>query len=352
MSARYQMCVAAVGDDLHVDRERMVRAVLEMGHIPIDLVATGLLQEESQDTVDRHIGRTDYLIFLVGREEGEWLEAVEHTYDCAGEHGVPVLVLIEGGSAPRRKRMSIIDPARSTKLDQFVEKLRSSPKVLVESLDSVSSSAAWVIIRLIEKYRRPGWVSSTTLPSGDVATELARLSSENAELRSRLDSVRTDDEGREDARLEAARRALLENMIMIPLWDRSSNKWEKPVEVSLYEFFIRLAPELVVENSLNDTSQFVPTGVCELDPGDFTSRWVVPPNNLNLWFTDLMALGLVQPSTIKHHTKDNNQYWTLTADGRKMISRVRRSVLQTGGHRHVGFTAEHPIPILPNQEKS
>ncbi len=119
MSARYQMCVAAVGDNLHLDRERMVKAVLEMGHIPIDLVATGLLQDESHDTVDRHIGRSDYLIFLVGREEGEWLEAVEHTYDCAGEHGVPVLVLIEDGSAPRRKRMSIIGPARPTKLDQF-----------------------------------------------------------------------------------------------------------------------------------------------------------------------------------------------------------------------------------------
>ena len=35
---------------------------------------------------------------------------------------------------------------------------------------------------------------------------------------------------------------------------------------------------------------------------------------------------------------------TFTPDGREMLSRVRRSVLETGGHRHVGFTAEYRIP--------
>jgi hypothetical protein len=354
VSARYQMCVASIGGDLSHPRDRMVKAVLEMGHIPIDLVATGLLREESHDTVDAHLGRTDYLILLVGRSEDiapKDLAAFERAYTCAGELGVPVLGLVEGGSAPpRRKRMSIIGHSRPGGMESFIQTLQGNPNVLVESLDGISDSAAWVLIRLIEKYRRPGWVSATTLPSGNVASELARLSAENAEFRSRLESLQTDDEARLETRLEAARRALLENMILIPLWDRSSNRWEKPVETSLHEFFVRLAPELVVESSLSDASQFVPTGVCELDPGDFTSRWVVPPNSLNLWFTDLMALGLVQPSLIKHHAKDVNQYWTLTGDGREMLSRVRRSVLATGGHRHVGFTAEHPIPVRPNTQ--
>jgi hypothetical protein len=332
----------------------MVKAVLEMGHIPIDLVATGLLQEDATHTVDAHLGRTDYLILLVGRGEGvsqEELAAIERTYDCAGELAVPILALLEGGSAtPRRKRMSLMGHPRSGGSDAFIERVKGNPKVLVESLDGIADSAAWVLIRLIERYRRPGWVSATTLPSDDVASELARLSAENAEFRSKIESLGISDDAQLETRLEAARRALLENMILIPLWDRSSNRWEKPVETSLYEFFIRLAPELVVESSLADASQFVPTGVCELDPGDFTSRWVVPPNSLNLWLTDLMALGLVQPSLIKHHAKDVNQYWTLTSEGREMLSRVRRSVLETGGHRHVGFTAEHPIPVQPNRQ--
>jgi hypothetical protein len=239
---------------------------------------------------------------------------------------------------------------KTSGVESLLQQLQTNSNAIVETLDNVGASAAWVLIKLIEKYRRPGWVSSTMLPAGDVATELARLSSENSDLRAQLDSVQTDDEGRLEVRLEAARHSLHQNKILIPMWDRSTNHWEKPVETSLYEFFIRLAPEMVVEKSLNEASQFVPTGVCELDPGDFTTRWVVPPNNINLWFTDLMALGLVQPSVVRHHAKDTNQYWTLTSDGREMLSLVRRTVLATGGHRHVGFTAEHPIPNFPQPE--
>ncbi len=331
----------------------MVKAVLEMGHLPIDLVATGLFEDGSKDTVDRHIGRTDYLILLVGGSDGvsdEAFAAVERTYESAGEHGVPVLALLGEQAAPRKKRMSIMGSVKNSGVESLTQQLQTNSKAIVETLDNVGASAAWVLIKLIEKYRRPGWVSSTTLPSGDVATELARLSSENSNLRAELDSVQTDDEGRTEARLDAAQHSLNENMIVIPMWDRSTNRWEKPVESSLYEFFIRRAPEMVVEKSLNEASQFVPTGVCELDPGDFTTRWVVPPNNINLWFTDLMALGLVQPSTTHHHAKDTNQYWTLTPDGRELLSSVRRLVLEAGGHRHVGFTAEHPIPNFRPRE--
>jgi hypothetical protein len=346
VSARYQMCIASAGDVI-AERERMARGVLEMGHLPIDLVATALLGDDSSDTIDRHLGRSDYAILLLGRlgeSAADELEAAERVFDCAEELGVPVLALVEHEASPRRKRKSLAGH-KGSRLQGLIQKLQANPKVLVESLEDVADSVAWVLIRLMEKYRRPGWVSATTLPSGDVATELARLSAENAKLRARLDALEAGAEDNEEVRLEAAKVALHKNMILIPLWDRSSNQWEKPVEISLYDFFVRLAPELVVENSLNEVSQFVPTAVCELDPGDFTSRWVVPPSSLNLWFTDLMALGLVQPSLIKHHAKDNNQYWTLTGDGREMLARVRRSVLETGGHRHVGFTAEHPIPM-------
>ena len=60
-------------------------------------------------------------------------------------------------------------------------------------------------------------------------------------------------------------------------------------------------------------------------------------------FTDLMALGLVRPSNRKHPAKDRNQYWRLTRTGRKFLAHIRRTALETGGHRHVGFTSEFPV---------
>ena len=171
MSARYQMCVASVGDDLRDSRERMVKAVLEMGHLPVDLIATELFEDGSQDTVDRHMGRTDYLILLVDRGAGvsdEALAAVERIYESAGRHGVPVLALL-GEQAARKKRMSIMGSVKTSGVESLTQQLQTNSKAIVETLENVGASAAWVLIKLIEKFRRPGWVSSTTLPSGDVA---------------------------------------------------------------------------------------------------------------------------------------------------------------------------------------
>ena len=75
INVRYQMCVMSVGDGIDPQRDRLIGAVLEMGHIPIDLVRAGLLEEHSRDTVDRHIARTDYLILVLGRVDDGRLDA-------------------------------------------------------------------------------------------------------------------------------------------------------------------------------------------------------------------------------------------------------------------------------------
>ncbi len=118
----------------------MVKAVLEMGHLPIDLVATGLFEDGSRDTVDRHIGRTDYLILLVGGGDGvsdEALVAVERTYESAGEHGVPVLALLGEQAAPRKKRVSIMGSVKTSGVESLTQQLQTNSNAIVETLDNV-----------------------------------------------------------------------------------------------------------------------------------------------------------------------------------------------------------------------
>ena len=224
-------------------------------------------------------------------------------------------------------------------LEGLIEKLRQGSKSMFVAYDQVAESATWVLVKLFEAHARPGWVSSRELPSGDVATELLRLTKDNAEL---LDQAKPKGEGDAKSRSLDIRLALESNKIVIPIWERAGSTWEKPVELALYDFFVRLAPELVVETAVSDAAEFIPTGVCEMDPVENT-RWVVPHRSVNLWLTDLMALGLVVPSDRRHSAKDQGQYWTLTKVGRDFLSEIRRSVLESGGHRHVGFTQEFRI---------
>ncbi len=339
MNVRYQVSLAALGGDLRSERELMVRTITEMGHLPIDLTATDVLNRDPGIT-RRHLERSDYLVLVVAQSTGSptaEFERVQLACNLAADEAVPMLGLVIEGDLQANAA-----DAEQQEVARFLQRLRMSPIGLVEECPDINLMLASALNRLFDRFERPGWISGKALPSADIATELARLTRENAELRTQVPATQ-EQEQRELARLDAITRALEENKILIPLWERASSTWEKPVEMSLFDFFVRFAPELVVETSTATASEFIPIGVCDMNPNGLQARWVVPHHDLNLWLTDLMALGLVRPSKRRHAAKDRNQYWRLTRTGRKFLAHIRRTALETGGHRHVGFTSEFPV---------
>jgi hypothetical protein len=337
MRVRYQFTILSIGPELERERAWFTESVVAAGHLYIDLTATGVLARDPSDTVARHMGRSDYLVLIVDaaatppREE---MDRIGAAYNHAVREEVPVLCLVKGS-------LKANGNDQPGSIEHFVEKVEINSIGTVEALPPLKDSSDRLVSRLIDTYPRPGFVSTRALPGPAVADELARLASENAELRERLGE--RDSDRVNQARRDAVVRLLKANQIIIQLWERAASEWEKPIEMSMYDFFLKIGPELVVEKSAADANQFIPIGVCELDPTRTQSGWLVPPHTLNLWFTDLMALGLVEPSPRDHHRKDVNQYWSLTRDGREILGEIRRQVLERGGHRNLGFTQEFPI---------
>lgn len=336
MNVRYQVSLASVGAELRAERDLLVKAITETGHIPIDLTAAGILALDP-GIIRRHLERTDYLALIIGQMKDvadEELGRVQLACNIAGDLGVPMLALVLD--------VQSADSSPPQHVARFLQRLRMSPIGIVEDCGSSDASAVSSLNRLFDRFDRPGWISGKSLPSSDVASELARLTRENAELRRQLPSD-TERERREIGRMDGITRALEGNKILIPLWERASSTWEKPVDMTLFDFFVRFAPELVVETSTAAAAEYIPIGVCEKNPRGVQARWVVPQHDLNLWLTDLMALGLVRPSRRKRAPKDKNQYWRLSRTGRTYLAHIRKTALETGGHRHVGFTSEYPV---------
>ena len=335
MNVRYQVSLASLGGDLCRQRELLVKTITEMGHIPIDLTASEIVKLDP-GIIRRHLERSDYLAVIIApgnQMPQDDLNRVQLVCNLAADYAVPILAVVMAEHQAG-------DPMPQD-LARFLQRLRMSPIGLVED-GTTDRSVLSFLNRLIDRFERPGWISGKALPSRDVATELARLTRENFELRRHVPSS-SEQEKREIGQMEVVTQALEGNKILIPLWERASSTWEKPVEMSLFDFFIRFAPELVVETSTASAAAYIPIGVCEMNPGGVQDRWVVPQHDLNLWLTDLMALGLVRPSKQRHPAKDRNQYWRLSRTGRKYLAHIRRTALETGGHRHVGFTSEYPI---------
>ncbi len=337
---RYQFAIASVGEGLQDVRERLVKTIVNMGHMPIDLVAVDIIDSPDTETVSRHVQRSDYLVVVVGpnAEVGAGsIERIEHVVSLALGAGVPVIALLFGDASQTAG-------LEESSTGRLLSRLRESSGGLVRHVE-IPLQTPQALHELLDGHERPGWVSAKEMPSADVASELVRLTKENAQLQQKVAALAEPAAVRE-ARWEVVVRTMEENKLLIPVWNKAATVWEQPVEMTLYTFFIRMGPQLAGEISAADAVEFIPTGVCQLESRDARPSWVVPLHSLNLWLTDLMALKLIRPSRRKRQAKDQNQYWRLTREGRAFLSYVRRSALHSGGHRHVGFTKEYRISDL------
>ena len=203
---------------------------LGRGDVPVDRAAAGVVERDSFDAVERRLGRSDYFILIIERGDAQpstELERIERAVDYAAEHGLPVLGIGAGDTGKTQASTSDAPTAELPLVEALVEKVRSGSKSMFVPFTQVAESAVWVLVKLIDTYKRGGWVSSKELPSGDVASELVRLAAENADLRKQLN---VDDPQRSLQIMSQAQettRALNDSKILIPIWERADAWWEK-----------------------------------------------------------------------------------------------------------------------------
>jgi hypothetical protein len=147
MNPKYQIFISSTYVDLKAERDQVVKAILEMGHIPVGMEMFSAGDESQWQVIARTIEQSDYYVVVVAHRYGsldEICSSWESKADLAGKVSVAL-----------------------TK--QFVV----SP--------------------------RPGWVRASEAVTPQMANEMSRLSQENAQLREQLaetaragDAVKTD----------------------------------------------------------------------------------------------------------------------------------------------------------------
>lgn len=94
---KYQIFVSSTYDDLRAEREQVVRAILEMGHIPVGMEMFSAGDEQQWQLIARQIEATDYYVVIVAHRYGSMDGAISYTekeYDYATRLGVPSLGFI------------------------------------------------------------------------------------------------------------------------------------------------------------------------------------------------------------------------------------------------------------------
>ena len=85
MEKKYQIFISSTYEDLIEEREQAIKAVLEMGHIPVGMEMFSAADEEQWKIIARQIEETDYYVLIAahryGSETKEGISFTEKEYD-------------------------------------------------------------------------------------------------------------------------------------------------------------------------------------------------------------------------------------------------------------------------------
>jgi hypothetical protein len=185
---KYSVFISSTFEDLERERNSVLRAILEYGHFPLGMELWGAANDQQWNIISRQIDVADYYLVIVAQKYGSVVQGVswtEREYDYAVERGVPVLGFVLKDGA--QWSTTFIDKAdQAERLEQFKHKVKSRPVSFWSNTEDLRTAVILALGREIQATARVGWVRASEAMTPTTANEIARLSEENAKLRSEL----------------------------------------------------------------------------------------------------------------------------------------------------------------------
>ncbi|PZW41949.1 DUF4062 domain-containing protein [Pseudomonas sp. URMO17WK12:I2] len=326
MSAKYQIFVSSTFVDLKDERDLVIKAILEMGHIPVGMEMFSAADEEQWNIIKRQIDQSDYYVVIAAHRYGSCdasgISYTEKEYDYACEIGVPSLgfILDDSVSWPREK--SDTETVSVQRLELFKTKVKSKPVSFWRGVDDLYGKCSIALMKAFNAYPREGWVRASQVQDSAASKEVVRLSGENAGLRARI--AEYEKANSEEHAIAQTLEMLRGNTRDISVWKKGDTNWSVGKEVTLYQIFEVLAPELQVECDLVTICRFVGTNIANVPMGELRNTWPTPRNIIRTILADFAALNCIVPSKRKKPVSDTNEYWTLGEFGVNMLAHMRR----------------------------
>lgn len=331
MEKKFQIFISSTYEDLKDERNEIIKAVLEMGHIPVGMEMFSAADEEQWKVIARTIDSIDYYAIVVAHRYGsvttEEISYTEKEFNYAAAKGVPILGFVIDDAAPWPSTKNESDSKKRKRLTEFKTKVKARLVQFWTNKDDLRGKFSVALMKSIINTPRIGWVRADEVAGPLVTKELTRLSSENAVLREQIDAAKKVAAESENS-VGRAMRVLAKNEVRFKLREVADWKDAKIYELSLADIFSYVAPNLINENSSLGVAQDLALKV--LGGPKYYKNWPIGKNQTSEIIADFATLDLVEPSKKKHQVSDTNTYWSLTKLGKKLLQEFRKVKLEEG----------------------
>jgi hypothetical protein len=195
MEKRYQVFISSTYRDLHVERQELIRALLELDCIPAGMELFPASDDDAWTLIKRVIDESDYyLVISAGRYGSQHPETgvgyTEMEYDYAISQNKPTIAFLHNDLSSLSVERSDTDPSDKEKLAGFREKMQK--KVIKEwsSAEMLAGVASRSIVQLIKQKPGVGWIRADHAQDPRVEAEISQLRLKVAEQARELESAK------------------------------------------------------------------------------------------------------------------------------------------------------------------
>jgi hypothetical protein len=202
MDKKFQVFVSSTYKDLKDERQAVVSAILEAGHIPagMELFASG---DKSQlETIKRWIEDSDvFMLILGGRygsvESDSGKSYIELEYDLANACGKPYFAAVMQddyfGEKVKKDGVEVVETEHNADHKRFKTVVTSKICKFFSNLDQLKLIVHQSLLAIERDRKVMGWVRADNVPDAKaVLDQIAKLNEENSALREKLSQAKAE----------------------------------------------------------------------------------------------------------------------------------------------------------------
>jgi len=321
---KYHIFIGSTLDDLKNERKEIPRIIMELGHIPVMAEYLDSSAKNYDQLLSKTIDECDYFIAIAAFKyapTGEKISPLETEFNIAYRKKVPVVSLIIDEKARWKASKKENDAALVKKLDDFKKRLHTGAfETWLTSTDLYLKLQSLLILQMNLSPQR-GWVRADQSVAPTVANELARLSTENEQLKRQVKIEDGEVMTRLREQLKNALKVLALNKVILSFYYASGDNWENSRQFRYLRIFKLLAPELAVGKTTADISRFLGTVLNPNLDKPVRKDYPTPSNSIKKIMADFSMLKLVRCTNTDDASGE--EIWEITEYGKELFSAFR-----------------------------
>lgn len=338
MDKRYQVFVSSTYEDLRVERQEVMHALLELDCMPAGMELFPAANEDQWSLIKKVIDECDYYLIISGGRYGSigphGLSYTEMEYRYALESGKPVMAFLHKNPQQLASgRCEQTDEGKS-KLVAFRALIQQKMCKFWDSPADLGSVVSRSLIRLTKTTPAIGWIRADQVTDAIAAAEVLKLRKKIEDLEARLREARLS------APVGTERLSQGDDKFSIDYTFESTDlggqgwNWELDFELSWNSIFYDIGPLMLDEATDSELRIGLNKMVRERSRASRAKEerlrghkgirgFAIVEHDLQTIKIQLRALGLIAKSERTRSVKDNASYWTLTPYGDQVLTMLR-----------------------------